>query len=208
MGFDANTPPTSLGGGGTIDNGGSLSLMKGNRIELTKGNPGLDNLLVGLGWDVNATGGADYDLDAEVFLLDGENNLIELVYYNHLKSAEGSIQHHGDNLTGLGDGDDEMISIQLSKVPQNVQRIVFTVTIYDAVNRRQNFGQVNNAYIRVVDNSTNQEVCRYDLSEDYSMSTAVVAGEVYRRGSDWKFGALGVGTSEDLNGLADYLKTH
>jgi stress response protein SCP2 len=184
--------------------GGGLSLTKGGRLDLTKGNPGLDKIRVGLGWDINHAGGADFDLDVVVFML-GENNKVisssHVVYFNNLTSPDGAVVHQGDNRTGLGEGDDETILVQLSKVSPEVQRIVFTVSIYEANARRQNFGQVNNAYIRVVNEANGQEICRYDLTEDYSTSISVKVGEVYRHNGEWKFYAKGEGSTADLAGL-------
>ena len=158
-----------------------INLSKGQKVDLTKGNPSLKNMMVGLGWDVNAfDSGADFDLDAAAFML-GENGKCptekEFIFYGNLSHASGAVKHMGDNLTGEGEGDDEQIQIDLSKVPANVTKIAFTVTIYDAEPRRQNFGQVSNAYIRIVDESTGQELIRYDLGEDFSIETAVVVGE-------------------------------
>lgn len=183
----------------------AISLSKGQKVDLTKGNPGLKNLLVGLGWDVNVyDGGDDFDLDAAAFLL-GENgkcaNEKDFIFYGNLEHVSGGVKHCGDNLTGAGDGDDEQITIDLSKVPANVTKIAFTVTIYEAENRRQNFGQVSNAFIRIVDNVNGQELIRYDLGEDFSIETAVVVGELYRNNGEWKFNAIGSGFSGGLAAL-------
>lgn len=195
-------------GGSTPTTGGGISLVKGARIDLTKGNPGLDKILVGLGWDVNTNGGADFDLDVEVFLLNANGKVVSpqhVVFYNNLNSPDGAVKHNGDNRTGIGDGDDETISIQLSQVSPEVQKIIFAVTIYKANERKQNFGQVNNAYIRVMDETTGQQLCRFDLTEDYSTFISVKVGEVYRHNGEWKFGALGEGSTNDLGGLlAEY----
>lgn len=182
-----------------------INLQKGQKVSLTKGNPGLKNLLVGLGWDTNRyDGGADFDLDGAAFLL-GENGKVvtdsEFIFYGNLKHASESVVHLGDNLTGDGDGDDEQIQIDLSKVPDNIKKIAFTVTIYDAESRRQNFGQVSNAFIRIVDESNNQEILRYDLGEDFSIETAVVVGELYKNNAEWKFNAIGSGFQGGLNAL-------
>lgn len=182
-----------------------INLSKGQKVDLTKGNPGLKHLLVGLGWDVNQyDGGADFDLDAAVFLL-GENGKVQkqedFVFYGNLKHESESVIHMGDNLTGEGDGDDEQVQVDLSKVPANVSKVAFTVTIYDSDVRRQNFGQVSNAYIRIVDEDTNQEVIRYDLGEDFSIETAVVVGELYRHNGEWKFNAIGSGFQGGLAAL-------
>ncbi|WCK57772.1 TerD family protein (plasmid) [Aneurinibacillus sp. Ricciae_BoGa-3] len=179
-----------------------MSLAKGGKIDLTKGNPGLDNILVGLGWDVSSLG--EFDLDTEVFLLDASKKVVSskhVVFYNQQISPDGAVKHHGDNRTGVGQGDDETISIKLSKVSPEVERILFTATIHEANTRRQNFGQVMNAYIRVLDEANGQELVRFDLSEDYSTSISLVVGEVYRHNGEWKFGALGNGSTQDLSGL-------
>lgn len=182
-----------------------INLSKGQKVDLTKGNPGLKHLMVGLGWDVNHyDGGADFDLDAAAFLL-GENGIVrkqeDFVFYGNLKHDSESVTHMGDNLTGEGDGDDEQVQVDLSKVPANVMKIAFTVTIYDADVRRQNFGQVSNAFIRIVDEDTNQEIIRYDLGEDFSIETAVVVGELYRHNGEWKFNAIGSGFQGGLAAL-------
>lgn len=183
----------------------AISLQKGQKVDLTKGNAGLSKLLIGLGWDVNKyDGGADFDLDAAAFLL-GENGKCavgaDFVFYGNTGHSSGSVVHMGDNLTGEGEGDDEVIKVDLSKVPAAVQKITFTVTIYDAETRRQNFGQVSNAYIRIVDEAKGEELIRYDLGEDFSIETAVVVGELYRNGAEWKFNAIGSGFSGGLAAL-------
>ncbi len=172
---------------------------------MTKGNPGLKQLLVGLGWDVNAyDGGSDFDLDAAAFLL-GENGKCatekDFVFYKNLAHSSGGVTHQGDNLTGAGEGDDEQIVVDLAKVPASITKIAFTVTIYEAEKRKQNFGQVSNAFIRIVDNATGQELVRYDLGEDFSIETAVVVGELYRNNGEWKFNAIGSGFSGGLAAL-------
>lgn len=182
-----------------------VCLSKGQKISLTKDNPGLKNIMVGLGWDINRydTGGA-FDLDAAAFMLGLEGvcpSDKEFIFYGNLKHSSGSVQHMGDNLTGDGEGDDEQIQIDLSLVPENIERIAFTVTIYDAETRRQNFGQVSNAFIRIVDMSTNTELIRYDLGEDFSIETAVVVGELYRNNGEWKFNAIGSGFQGGLAAL-------
>lgn len=164
--------------------------------------------MVGLGWDVNIyDSGADFDLDAAAFMV-GENGKCptekEFVFYGNLTHASESVKHMGDNLTGEGEGDDEQIEVDLTKVPANVSKIVFTVTIYDADVRRQNFGQVSNAFIRIVDESTDQELIRYDLGEDFSIETAVVVGELYRHGGGWKFNAIGSGFQGGLAALCGH----
>ena len=161
-----------------------INLSKGQKVDLTKGNPGLTKIMVGLGWDVNAfDSGSAFDLDAAAFLLGASGKCPterDFIFYGNLKHSTGAVEHMGDNLTGAGDGDDEQIRIDLSKVPANIQRIAFTCTIYDAENRRQNFGKVSNAFIRIVDQSTGTELIRYDLAEDFSIETAIVVGELYR----------------------------
>lgn len=183
----------------------AVSLTKGQKVDLTKGNPGLCNLLVGLGWDINRyDGGSDFDLDTAAFLLGGDGKTAsdaDFVFYGNLKHASGAVEHLGDNLTGEGDGDDEQIKIDLSKVPETVEKIDFTVTIYEAEERRQNFGQVSNAFIRIVDEANNTELIRYDLGEDFSIETAVVVGELYRNNGEWKFNAIGSGFQGGLHAL-------
>ena len=183
----------------------AISLQKGQKVDLTKGNPSLKKLLIGLGWDVNKyDGGHDFDLDAAAFLLGASgkvNSDEDFVFYNNLKHKSGAVEHMGDNLTGEGEGDDEEIKVDLEKVPSNVDKIDFTVTIYDAEARRQTFGQVSNAYIRVVDDVTGKEIIRYDLGEDFSVETAVVVGEIYRNRGEWKFNAIGAGWSGGLAAL-------
>ena len=182
-----------------------VSLRKGQKVDLTKGNPSLKKILIGLGWDVNKyDGGYDFDLDAAAFLL-GDSGKVnsddDFVFYNNLKHQSGSVEHMGDNLTGEGEGDDEEIKVDLEKVPANISKIDFTVTIYDAEVRKQTFGQVSNAYIRVVDDTTGRELIRYDLGEDFSVETAVVVGEIYRHNGEWKFNAIGSGFSGGLAAL-------
>ncbi|MGN0688444.1 MAG: TerD family protein [Oscillospiraceae bacterium] len=183
----------------------AVNLTKGQKIDLTKGNPGLTNLVVGLGWDTNRyDGGCAFDLDTCAFLL-GENGRVtcdgDFVFYGNLSHSSGAVNHLGDNLTGEGDGDDEQIKVNLAKVPANITRIAFTATIYDADTRGQNFGQVSNAYIRVVDETTGTELIRYDLGEDFSIETALVVGEIYRHNGEWKFNAIGSGFSGGLSAL-------
>ena len=182
-----------------------ISLFKGQKIDLTKGNPKLSKILIGLGWDTKKyDGGFDFDLDAAAFLL-GANGKVQsdydFVFYNNLTHSSGAVQHMGDNLTGAGDGDDEQIKIDLSKVPANIDKIAFTVTIHEADSRRQNFGQVSNAFIRIVDESNGKELIRYDLGEDFSVETAVVVGELYRNSGEWKFNAVGSGFKGGLKAL-------
>ena len=183
----------------------AISLQKGQKVDLTKSNPGLTKILIGLGWDTNKyDGSADFDLDAAAFLL-GESGKVntdaDFIFYNNLKDASGSVVHLGDNLTGEGDGDDEQLKIELSKVPQNISKISFTVTINDAEARKQNFGQVSNAFIRVCNGETGAELIRYDLGEDFSVETAVVVAELYRNGTEWKFNAIGSGFHGGLEAL-------
>ena len=185
-----------------------INLSKGQKVDLTKGNPGLKKIMVGLGWDVNAfDSGADFDLDASAFLL-GENGKCptekEFIFYGNLAHDSESVQHMGDNLTGEGDGDDEQIEVNLEIIPENISKVAFTVTIYDSDVRRQNFGQVSNAYIRIVDESNGQELIRYDLGEDFSIETAVVVGELYRHNGEWKFNAIGSGFQGGLAALCGH----
>lgn len=182
-----------------------ISLQKGQKIDLTKGNPGLTKIIVGLGWDTNKySGGSDFDLDASVFLLDKNakaGGIEDFIYYNNLVGGNGSVTHTGDNLTGAGDGDDEQIKVDLAAVPAHVEKIAFTVTIHEAVSRGQNFGQVSNAFVRVVNEANGQEVMRYDLGEDFSVETALVVCELYRHQGEWKFNAIGSGFSGGLYAL-------
>lgn len=182
-----------------------VNLVKGQKVELTKSNPGLTKINAGLGWDVNAfDSGTAFDLDTEVFLL-GDNGKVtsddDFVFYGNLKHASGSVEHTGDNRDGAGDGDDETIKIDLSLVPQNISRIAFAVTIYDADARNQNFGQVRNAFIRVYNPETNEELIRYDLSEDFSIETALIIAELYRHNGEWKFNAVGAGYQGGLEAI-------
>ena len=182
-----------------------INLQKGQKVSLTKGNPGLSKVVVGVGWDVNQfdTGGA-FDLDGAAFLVT-ENGKVsrgeDFVFYGNLTHPSGSVQHMGDNLTGEGEGDDEQIKVNLSAVPANIAKIVFTVTIYDAETRRQNFGQVSNAFIRIYNEDTGEEMLRYDLGEDSSIETAAVFGELYKNGNGWKFNAIGSGYQGGLAAL-------
>ena len=185
-----------------------INLSKGQKVDLTKGNPGLKNIMVGLGWDVNAfDSGVDFDLDAAAFMLGADGKCPtdkEFVFYGNLKHASGSVNHMGDNLTGEGDGDDEQIKIDLTKVPADVTKIAFTATIYEPEQRRQNFGQVNNAFIRIYNEETGEEMLRYDLGEDFSIETAVVVGEIYRHNGEWKFNAIGSGFQGGLAALCGH----
>lgn len=179
----------------------AISLNKGGNVSLSKSEPGLKRILIGLGWDARATDGADFDLDASAFLLTAKQkvpNEKAFIFYNNLKSVDGSVEHTGDNKTGSGDGDDEALKVELELVPAEIQSIAITVTIHDAEGRRQNFGQVKNAFIRVVNDDTAKEIARYDLSEDYSTETAMIFGEIYRHNGDWKFRAVGQGYAGGL----------
>lgn len=182
-----------------------VSLSKGGNVSLTKEAPGLSAITVGLGWDARATDGAAFDLDASVFLV-GESGKVgsdaDFVFYNNPNGAGGSVKHLGDNRTGAGEGDDEQVQVTLGEVPESVKRMVFAVTIHEADTRRQSFGQVSNAFIRVVNAADNTEIARYDLSEDASTETAMIFGEVYRSGTEWKFKAVGQGFAGGLAALA------
>ena len=174
-----------------------VSLSKGQKVSLTKDNPGLKNVVVGVGWDVNAfdTGG-QFDLDGSAFLLTDSGKVSDqqdFVFYGNKNHPSGAVQHMGDNQTGAGDGDDEQIKVDLSLVPDAITRISFVVTIYDADARHQNFGQVTNAYIRIYNEATGEELLRYDLGEDFSIETAAIFGELYRNNGEWKFNAIGSG---------------
>ncbi|GAA2771947.1 TerD family protein [Streptomyces showdoensis] len=182
-----------------------VSLAKGGNVSLSKEAPGLTAVVVGLGWDVRTTTGAAYDLDASALLLGDTGKVVSdrhFVFYNNLTSPDGSVEHTGDNLTGEGDGDDESVKVNLAAVPGEVARIVFPVSIHDADNRGQSFGQVRNAFIRVVNQADGVELARYDLSEDAATETAMIFGELYRHGGDWKFRAVGQGYASGLAGIA------
>ncbi|MBH8577035.1 TerD family protein [Nostocaceae cyanobacterium CENA369] len=187
----------------------AITLTKGQRVSLEKVAPGLTEVFVGLGWDVKAVDtGYDFDLDASAFMLNSNDKLISnnhFIFYNNLTSPDQSksVQHTGDNLTGVGDGDDEVIKINLQKVPTDVQKIVITVTIHEAAQRSQNFGQVQNAFVRVVNAQTSQEVVRYDLVEDYSIETALIMAEIYRKDGEWRLNAVGSGYQGGLKALLD-----
>lgn len=185
----------------------AIQLSKGQRIDLTKSNPTLKNIIVGLGWDVKTfDGGSEFDLDASAFLLNAQGKCrqdTDFIFYNNLKSPEGSVEHTGDNRTGEGDGDDEQIKVHLDKVPADVDRIAITVTIHDAEVRHQNFGQVSNAFVRLVDEDLGTEILRFDLGEDFSIETAVVFCELYKHGSEWKFNAIGSGYQGGLAALVN-----
>ena len=184
----------------------ALSLTKGGNLSLTKEAPGMTKVLVGLGWDARSTDGTEFDLDASAFLLKADGKVradSDFIFYNQLKSVDGSVEHTGDNRTGEGDGDDEAIKVDLSKIPADIDKIMFTVTIHEAEARRQSFGQVRNAFIRIVNQDTNVEVGRYDLDEDASTETAMIFAELYRHGTEWKFRAVGQGFKGGLKPLAE-----
>lgn len=183
----------------------SVALVKGANVSLTKQAPGLTAVTVGLGWDSRITDGADFDLDASALLVGSSGKVQDdrhFVFYNNMVSPDGSVKHTGDNLTGEGDGDDESLLVDLQGVPAEVDRIVFPVTIYDAENRAQSFGMVRNAFIRVVNQANDSEIVRYDLSEDFSIETALIFGELYRNNGEWKFRAVGQGYTAGLAGIA------
>ena len=183
----------------------ALSLQKGGNLSLSKTDPGLNKILVGLGWDARSTDGQDFDLDASAFLLAANGKVrsdADFIFYNQMRAVDGSVEHTGDNRTGEGDGDDESLLVDLSKVATDIDKIVITVTIHDADQRRQNFGQVSNAFIRLVNSETNVEVVRFDLAEDASTEAAMVFGELYRNGAEWKFRAVGQGYASGLAGIA------
>jgi len=182
-----------------------ISLQKGGNISLSKESPGLNKVIVGLGWDVRVTDGADYDLDASAFLLTESGkvrNNADFIFYNQLKTADGSVVHSGDNRTGEGEGDDEEIVVTLNSVAADIQKIAFVVTIHDAEKNGQNFGQISTAYIRIVNSDNNEEIARFDLSEDASTNTAMIFGELYKHGGEWKFRAVGEGFAGGLGPLA------
>ena len=182
----------------------AISLTKGQNVSLSKTDPSLKNVLVGLGWDARSTDGQDFDLDTSVFMAT-ENGKVpsdrHFIFYNQLVSLCGGVEHTGDNLTGDGDGDDESVIVRLDKVESNIKSLFITVTIHDAEARRQNFGQVSNAFVRIVNNDTSEEIVRFDLSEDYSTETAMVFGEIYRHNGEWKFRAIGQGYTGGLYSL-------
>lgn len=184
----------------------ALTLQKGGNLSLSKTDPSLTKILVGLGWDPRATDGTEFDLDASAFLL-GANGKVrgeaDFIFYNQLKSADGSVEHTGDNRTGAGDGDDEVLKVDLSRVPADIDKVAFTVTIHDAEARKQNFGQVGGAFIRIVNEVTGAEVVRYDLAEDASTETAMIFAELYRNNGEWKFRAIGQGYAGGLRAVAN-----
>ncbi|EXJ13529.1 TerD family protein [Imhoffiella purpurea] len=182
----------------------AVTLIKGANISLSRTDPSLVRILIGLGWQARETEGVDFDLDASAFLL-GENGKVardeDFIFYNQLTSVCGSVEHTGDNLTGAGEGDDEALKIDLAKLPSSIKRVVVCVTIHEADSRGQNFGQVSEAFIRIANLDDDHEIARFDLSEDYSTETAMIFGEVYRRGDEWKFKAVGQGFSGGLAAL-------
>ena len=183
----------------------AVNLTKGGNVSLSKEAPELDRVLVGLGWDERSTDGDAFDLDASALMLGSNRKVLSdahFIFFNNLKSPDESVEHTGDNLDGSGDGDDEEILVSLAQVPKEVDVIAFPVTIYDSDAKRQNFGQVRNAYIRIVDRSNDKELVRYDLAEDFSTETALVFGELYRNGDEWKFRAVGQGYTSGLAGIA------
>ena len=182
-----------------------ISLQKGGNVNLSKEAPGLKELVVGLGWDARATDGVEFDLDASVFLTKADGKVrsdVDFIFYNNKVSSDGSVTHQGDNRSGAGDGDDEAIEVKLEKVGSDIEKIAFAVTIHEGETRRQTFGQVSNAYIRVVNKTDGKELARYDLSEDGSTETAMIFGELYRAGAEWKFRAVGQGFKGGLGPLA------
>ena len=183
----------------------AVSLTKGQKVDLTKGNPGLEKVIVGLGWDTNRyDGSADFDLDASAFLLNANGKVLrdeDFIFYNNLESETKAVIHTGDNRTGEGEGDVESILIDFSKDPVNIERIAITVTKHDAAERHQNFGQVSNAFIRIVNESNNEEILRYDLAEDFSIETVLVIAELYKHNGEWKFNAVGSGFQGGLAAL-------
>ncbi|MDD2867773.1 MAG: TerD family protein [Neomegalonema sp.] len=183
----------------------AVSLSKGGNVSLTKEAPGLSSVTIGLGWDARVTDGAAFDIDASVFIC-GENGKVrsdaDFVFYNNAVGAGGAVRHLGDNRSGQGDGDDEQLRVDLKAVPEDVKKLVFAVTIHDAAARGQNFGQIGNAFIRVVNDADGKPITRYDMSEDHSVETAMIFGELYRHGGEWKFKAVGAGFSGGLGQLA------
>ncbi|CUI02804.1 TerD family protein [Massilia sp. P8910] len=183
----------------------AISLTKGGNVNLSKEAPGLTNMVIGLGWDARSTSGVEFDLDGTVFLLKADGKVradTDMIFYNNLKSVDGSVTHSGDNRTGAGEGDDESITVDLSRVPADVEKISVCVTIHEAAARKQNFGMVSNAFVRCVNAANNSEIARFDLSEDSSTETAMIFGEVYRHAGDWKFRAVGQGFNGGLGPLA------
>ncbi|MES2819064.1 MAG: TerD family protein [Pseudomonadota bacterium] len=184
----------------------AITLQKGGNLSLSKTDPSLKRILIGLGWDERATDGTDFDLDASAFMLTAQGKVrtdADFIYYNQLRSPEGALEHTGDNRSGQGEGDDETLRVDLSKIPAGIEKIVITVTIHDAAARKQNFGQVANAFIRVVNEESNVEIVRYDLAEDYSTETAMVFGELYSHNGEWKFRAVGQGYAGGLAAMCN-----
>ena len=183
----------------------AISLSKGGNVSLTKTAPGLTHIVIGLGWDARATDGAAFDLDASAFLLTSDGKVrsdADFIFFNQSASADGSVKHLGDNTTGEGEGDDEQMTVDLDKVPADVEKIAIGVTIHEAEARKQSFGMVSQAFVRVVNAADNAEIVRYDLSEDFSTETALVFGEVYRNNGEWKFRAVGQGYQGGLAAMA------
>ena len=182
----------------------AVTLQKGQNVSLSKTDPSLQRVLIGLGWDARSSDGSDFDLDASLFLVDANQKVpsdSHFIFYNQLVSPCGSVQHTGDNLTGDGDGDDESLLVELGSIPSHIESLVISVTIHDADGRHQSFGQVRNAFVRLVNDETHAEILRFDLSEDYSTETAMVFGEIYRRNGEWKFRAIGLGYTGGLYAL-------
>jgi tellurium resistance protein TerD len=182
-----------------------VSLTKGGNVSLSKEAPGLTDVVVGLGWDVRTTTGTEFDLDASAIVVGADGKVVSdkhFIFFNNLTSPDGTVEHTGDNLTGEGEGDDEQVKVNLASLPAEVDKVVFPVSIYDAETRSQSFGQVRNAFIRVVNAAGNAEIARYDLTEDASTETAMVFGELYRNGAEWKFRAVGQGYASGLSGIA------
>jgi len=183
----------------------AISLQKGGNVNLSKEAPGLKKIVIGLGWDPRATDGAAFDLDGSAYLLKADGKVradSDFIFYNNLKSTDGSVTHSGDNTTGGGDGDDEKVLVDLTLVPAEIERIAVCVTIHQAEERKQNFGQVGKAYMRCLNGDGNAEIARFDLSEDGSVETAMIFGEIYRAGAEWKFKAIGQGFKGGLGPLA------
>lgn len=186
----------------------AVNLQKGGNVSLSRADPGLKVLLCGLGWDSRVTTGEDFDLDASIFLVTNSGRVrsdSDFIFYNNSTSSDGAVEHLGDNRTGAGDGDDEQVVIYLDKIAEDIAKLVFAVTIHEGQARRQNFGQIQNAFMRVLNKQSDQELARFDLSEDFSTETSVIFGEVYRNGAEWKFKAVGQGFA---GGLVDLAKNH
>ncbi len=183
----------------------TVSLVKGENVNLTKDNPALNKVFVGLSWNPRKTSGIDFDLDAQVFLLN-ENSRVrtdaDFIFYSNKSSLDGSVKHGGDNRTGVGEGFDETVNIELNKIPADVKKVVFTASIYDALNRKQNFGQVDDASITILDETTGQALAKFDLTEDASADASMILGELYRHNNEWKFKAVGQGFKTELGDLA------